>query len=121
MKRLVLMLSIAAAAAFVFAACNKGEKTDLAWTNKNSSGGAAINDIIWADGDATWTNGTTGYADGVTTEPKAVGELTGAVTCSIQNGQDFQPATVIINGTQNPTLSLKEGESYVYEISANTK
>jgi hypothetical protein len=119
MKRLVLMLSIVVAAAFVFGACNK-DATELAWTNE-SAGAAPINDIIWADGDETWTKGTTGYVDGETTEKKEVSETTGSVKCQFDPGTGFTEATVTIDGNPDPTLSLNEGESNHYTINAATK
>ncbi len=46
--------------------CTNDDTTELAWIN--DAGGSPINDIIWANNDQTWANGTTGYADQTQTE-----------------------------------------------------
>jgi hypothetical protein len=96
--------------------CNSNDDTELAWIN--DAGGSPINDIIWANNDQIWTNGTTGYADQAQTESKKVHALVGDVIASIDVGLGFQEGTVIIGETGSSSLSLHDGSSEVYTISS---
>ncbi len=95
--------------------CNSNDDTELAWIN---DAGDSINDIIWANGDQTWANGTTGYPDKTQTESKEVHALVGDVVASIDVGSGFQEGTVIIGETNSSSLSLHDGSSEVYTISS---
>lgn len=111
MRTKIVTITIVLLLMFAGIGCNN-DKTELSWIN---DAGAPINDIIWANGDATW-NKTNGYSDGSTTESKEVSKLDGTVIASIYQGSGFQEGTVTIAETNSSSLSLNEGSSEVYTI-----
>jgi hypothetical protein len=116
MKKILLMSSALLLATF-FVACTG--KTELQFTNSNSSTGH-INNIVWADGDATWVNGINGYARNSDTDAKEVTLTSGTVTCQVETSDgnhNFVGAIVIIDG--NSSLSIKSGASNKYTLQAN--
>ena len=117
MKQLSILTSILFAIIFMFTACSEESATELLWVNDS---GAAINDIVWADGDAVWT-AATGYADGNQTEVKEVSALSGGVTCAIDNGADFEEASVVITETNTTSCLLAEGNLNSFTIVASKK
>ena len=112
-KYRILTIIIASLIVTAGIGCNNDD-TELAWIN--DAGGSPINDIIWANGDQTWINGTTGYADKTQTESKKVNSLSGSVIASIDVGSGFQEGMAIIEETNSSSLSLHEGSSEVYTI-----
>jgi len=111
-KNICITIIIASLIIVTGIGCNN-DKTELAWKNE---AGAAINDIIWANGDEHWSK-SGGYNDGEQTESKEVSKLNGTVVAAIWNGSDFVDGTVIIAETGSSSLSLNEGSSEVYTIS----
>lgn len=112
-KYRILTIIIASLIVTAGIGCNNDD-TELAWIN--DAGGSPINDIIWANNDQIWTNGTTGYADQAQTESKKVHALVGDVIASIDVGLGFQEGKVIIGETGSSSLSLHDGSSEVYTI-----
>ncbi len=117
MKKSVVLASILFLAALGFVSCSEDKTTELGWTNKS---GAAINDISWADGDATW-NKDSGYADQSDTEMKEVNKLSGNVDAKVWQGDDFYSAPVEINNSGESSLTLNEGEADRYDIEVAKK
>ncbi len=114
MKRFsMVMMLLAGLAITVMIGC-AAEKTELAFTNDSTG---KINDIIWADGDATW-NSATGYAVGYDTESKDVEQMNGTVECSIYKDSSYVTANVYFPSTNSSSLSLNEGESNKYVLKA---
>lgn len=111
----MVMMLLAGLAITVMIGC-AAEKTELAFTNSNDSTGK-INDIVWADGDATW-NSATGYAVGYDTESKDVEQMNGTVECLIDTGSGYGTADVYFPSTNSSSLSLNEGESNKYVLEA---
>ena len=114
-NKFIILLAIVAGTA-LFAACNSN-KTELSFTNSTSSTGA-INDIVWANGDANWST-TGGYAESTTTEAKEVNETKGTVTCASDNAGDgnFIAASVLFENNSD-SLILKDGSSNNYTLQA---
>jgi hypothetical protein len=113
MKKLAILTIVAAFCASM-AACNKDTK--LAITNGSNSANK-VNDIVWADNDATW-NSTTGYEIGTTTDSKEVGTTKGSIAASVFNGTDYDVATVTKDGTSDSSFVLSEGSSNTVTIKA---
>lgn len=120
MKKITILTSILFIAALGFVSCSEDKTTELGWTNKSD---AAINTIIWADGDAEWINGDTGYnpTTNPDTEQKEVSKLSGDVECSIFDGTNFVGAAVEVEGSASNSLTLNEGESQRLDIVASKK
>ena len=116
MKRMSMISILLFVASLLWISCNEDETTELAWINGEGSTGA-INDIIWGDDDAIWAK-TNGYAKGDQTESKEVNQLAGEVACTADTGEEFVEANVTIEGIESSALTLDEGESYVYTLSA---
>ena len=118
MKRKLFIISTLLLFFLFYISCNEDESTELSWINGDSST-AAINDIVWADDDAVWSK-VGGYDIEEQTESKEVDQLIGEVACDIYDEvlEDFITANVIIEDTNSSSLSLTEGESYVYTINA---
>ena len=110
-KNICIAIAIASLIIVAGIGCNN-EKTELAWKNE---AGAAINDIIWANGDERWSK-SEGYNVGEQTESKEVSKLDGSVVASIFSDGGFVEGEVIIAETGSSSLSLNEGSSEVYTI-----
>ena len=108
------VIFVAMVAIMFGAGCNNDETTELAWINRT---GAKINDIIWSGGDQYWVS-TTGYNDGQATEPKEISKLNGVVIASIEDSGNFVQGEAIIAETNSNFLTLNEGSSYVFSITA---
>ena len=116
MKKLSMLLILLFSASVFMISCSD-DTTELGWINGDGSTGA-INEIVWADEDATWGKDD-GYDIGDKTESKEVNELDGEVACTINNGEDFVTADVAIGETNSSSLSIDEGSSNVYTINAD--
>jgi len=96
------------------------DDTELAWINESAS---EINDIVWSRDDETdeadeeWQK-TGGYSISEQTESKKVDTLNGEVECTILENNEFNVADVTIENENSSSLSLNDGESYVYTINA---
>lgn len=109
MKKFAI-LSIIAAFSAAMVACNG--KTELAWTNSSQSDGK-INNIVWASGDAEWTNG---YDKTTTTESKEVSTTKGSITgIQVDNGAGLVAGTAS-DESGNSSFSLSEGSANTYTI-----
>lgn len=116
-----LLLSVIMISAFVFLyACGDDKATEVEW--KNLSGGAAVNEIVWADGDANWTQ-SGGYADQATTEAKEVSKLTGTVSCLIYDSASstFTAPDSVQIGAGDSSATLAEGELNSLQLYAAAK
>jgi hypothetical protein len=118
MKNISIIVSILFVVSLLFLACTEEGITELGWENGSTGN---INDIVWAYGDQTWSKGDTGYVSEEITESKEINELTGLVECTYDAGSGFTEADVIIEEEGDATLSLNEGESYIYTILAQAK
>lgn len=110
----MIFMMMAAVAAMV--ACSS-DTTEVAWVNSSESA-AAINNIVWANGDQQWSTAG-GYPDAdVKTETKEVNKLAGTVECDIvDGGGNFVPAKInSINGNPINSLTLNEGSSEVFVL-----
>jgi hypothetical protein len=115
MRKLSIVTIFLFIAAIAMVGC-KGQ-TELAFKNSPLSSGP-INDIVWADGDASW-NSATGWDTGEKTGAKEVSETSGTVTCDVDSGSGFVAALVQFPESGNDSsLSLNEGESQTYELQA---
>lgn len=128
MKRNVLLI-ICAVATISFISCgdstsDKGNdptpdgSTGLSFNNSSNSDGK-INDIVWAEGNATW-NKTAGYDRGATTESKTVTSTAGGVEASVDpdNSGDYVAAEVTIPEANASSLAIEKGYYNNYTIVA---
>jgi len=114
MKKNIMMFLFLIAGSVLFVACSGA--TELSFTNSSNSDGA-INEIVWANGDANWTKDG-GYDLNATTESKEVNETKGSVTCTYYSGTEFAAADVLFdNGTS--ALTLTEGSANNYTLTAS--
>ena len=121
MKRLQLLLAIAAAVMIMILPSCGDAPTELGWENGS---GDDINNIVWADGDQVWSGGPDagdGYSDGNRTPTKEVQELNGTVAAAYHDGFGWIEAPAILEETNSSSLSLNPGESAVYTINALAK
>ncbi len=123
MKKLAVLTMVCFLGIFGLISCSDDETTtELAWQNDSEE---AINDIEWADGDQNvhkqWRKEEVGYDPATQTESKEVDLLTGNVDCLIFDGDTFAAADVEITETNTSSVTITEGESSVYTLSAVAK
>lgn len=116
MKKIIFIIPAFIAAAF-FIGCGDN-KTELSFTNGSDSAGA-INEIIWASGDATWTQ-TNGWDIGATTDSKEVNQTKNSVTCTVYDSSSDKWFLVepIVGDTSANVAILSEGSSNNYTLNA---
>lgn len=112
MRKIAVFACVLASVSFIIA-CGK---TELNVTNGPNSSGK-INDVVWADGDATWNSGD-GYALNTATGAKEVSKTSGSITCSVFTGANYVAATVTEEGSANQSFSLSDGSSNTITIRA---
>ncbi len=122
MKKLTFLTMVCLLGIFGLVSCSEEDTTtELAWQNESD---AAINGIEWADGDlnvhANWGK-SGGYDDNTKTESKEVDLLTGSVDCLVWDVDDFIEADATIVETNTDSVTIAEGESSVYTLSAVAK
>jgi hypothetical protein len=115
MKQIIFIIPAIIAAAF-FIGC--GDKTELSFTNGSDSSGA-INEIIWASGDANWTQ-TNGWDIGATTDSKEVNQTKASVTCTVYDSESDKWFLVepTVGDTSANVAVLSEGSSNNYTLNA---
>ncbi|HNV46128.1 MAG TPA: hypothetical protein PKJ16_03730 [Spirochaetota bacterium] len=116
MKKTIMLILFVFVLSVLFGACNS-KKTELQFVNSPDSPGP-INDIIWANGDAQFSQAN-GFPVNESTASMEVTELNGRVEAKVLNGSEFVTGNVVIPKTNSSSLSLSEGSANKYTIKVN--
>lgn len=118
MKKLLLLLAIIFAASSVFIGCAADEITELAFRNSPLSDDK-INEIVWVKDNIEWSK-TGGYDKDTVTHSQEVDSLDSSVDCLVYDPgfPGFVIADVIFPSTGSNSLSLDEGNAYIYTLEA---
>ncbi|HNR89174.1 MAG TPA: hypothetical protein PKM65_12610 [Spirochaetota bacterium] len=113
MKKTIMLILFVFVLSVLFGACNS-KKTELQFVNSPDSQGA-INDIIWANGDAQFSQAN-GFAKNDSTASMEVTEVNGGVEAKYLDGSEFKTGKVYFPKTNSSSLSLSEGSANKYTI-----